>query len=97
MRLWFSIGAMLVAALLGVAGGELLIPTLLFVYGADIRTAGTASLMISLFTVASGLWRYRRLGALPERDAIRTVAVPMGFGSIIGAVTCLASCAASAP
>jgi uncharacterized membrane protein YfcA len=85
VALGLAIGA--VAALLGVAGGELLIPTLLFVYGADIRTAGTASLMISLFTVASGLWRYRRLGALPERDAIRTVAVPMGFGSIIGAVT----------
>jgi uncharacterized protein len=82
--LGLAIGA--VAALLSVAGGELLIPTLLFVYGVDIRTAGTASLMISLVTVASGLWRYGRLGALPGRDAVRTVAVPMGIGSIVGAI-----------
>ena len=44
-----------VAGLLGVAGGELLITTLLFMYGADIRTAGTASLMISLVTVANAI------------------------------------------
>jgi uncharacterized membrane protein YfcA len=42
--------------------------------------------MISLVTVASGLWRYGRLGALPGRDAVRTVAVPMGIGSIVGAI-----------
>jgi uncharacterized membrane protein YfcA len=78
-----AIGA--VAALLGVAGGELLIPTLLFVFGADIRAAGTAALMISLVTVAAGLWRYARLGALPARSVISTTAVPMGLGSILGA------------
>ncbi len=83
LGLGLVIGA--IAALLGVAGGELLIPTLLFVYGADIRTAGTASLMISLVTVASGLWRYGRLNALPGRAALRAVALPMGLGSILGA------------
>jgi uncharacterized membrane protein YfcA len=56
------------------------------VYGADIRTAGTASLMISLVTVSSGILRYQRLGALPSRDAVRRVAGPMGLGSIGGAV-----------
>lgn len=71
-----------VAALLGVAGGELLIPTLLYLFGADIRTAGTASLMISIVTVASGLWRYRSLGALPDRDAM----MPMALGSVLGAI-----------
>jgi uncharacterized protein len=29
-------------SLLGVAGGEFLIPILIFIFGADIRTAGTA-------------------------------------------------------
>lgn len=82
----FGLAIGIVAALLGVAGGELLIPTLLFVYGADIRTAGTASLMISIVTVTSGLWRYARLTALPDRDALRNVALPMGLGSIIGAL-----------
>jgi uncharacterized membrane protein YfcA len=75
-----------VAALLGVAGGELLIPTLLFLFAADIRAAGTAGLMVSIVTVAAGLWRYGRLGALPDRAALRGTALPMGVGSILGAV-----------
>lgn len=75
-----------VAALLGVAGGELLIPTMMLIYGADIRTAGTAALMISLVTLASGLWRYHRLNALPDRAGVRRVALPMGIGSVIGAL-----------
>ncbi len=76
----------MVAALLGVAGGELLIPTLMLIYGADIRSAGTASLMISIVTMLSGVWRYHRLDALPDKRSLQTVAVPMGLGSIIGAI-----------
>lgn len=75
-----------VAALLGVAGGELLIPTLIFVFGADVVTAGTASILVSLVLVPTALWRYRRLGLLPGRGEISTVAVPMGGGSVLGAV-----------
>jgi uncharacterized membrane protein YfcA len=37
-----------VSSMLGVAGGELIIPILIFAFGADIRTAGTASVLISL-------------------------------------------------
>ena len=36
------------------AGGEVIIPTLVFAYGLDIKTAGTASLLISLPTVTVG-------------------------------------------
>lgn len=79
-----AIGA--VSALLGVAGGELLIPTLTLAFGADIRTAGTASLMISLVAVGSGLWRYGRLGMLPARPEMSRIALPMGAGSVLGAV-----------
>jgi uncharacterized protein len=75
-----------VSSLLGVAGGELIIPTLVFVFGAGIKTAGTASLLISLPTVVVGVLRHRRLGAFRERaDLTRTVA-PMGAGSVGGAV-----------
>jgi uncharacterized membrane protein YfcA len=42
----FGLTIGLVSSLLGVAGGELIIPTMLFAYGCDIRTAGTASLII---------------------------------------------------
>ena len=36
-----------VSSLLGVAGGELIIPILIFLFGADIKTAVTAGLLIS--------------------------------------------------
>ena len=81
----FGLGIGLVNSLLGVAGGEIIIPTLVFAYGADIKTAGTASLLISLPTVAVGIVRYARRGAY-ARSAIAETVVPMGAGSVIGAV-----------
>jgi uncharacterized protein len=45
----FGIGV--VASLLGVAGGELLIPTLILLFGADIKLAGSLSLAVSLPTM----------------------------------------------
>src|SRR5919112_1018780 len=84
--LLFGLAIGLVSSLLGVAGGELIIPTLLFAFGADVKTAGTANLLISLPTVAVGVVRHARLKAFDERlDLTQTVA-PMGVGSVIGAV-----------
>jgi uncharacterized membrane protein YfcA len=76
----------MVSSLLGVAGGELIIPTLVFVYGADIKTAGTASLIISLPTVLVGILRYAGRGAYKERRDFTETIAPMGVGSVIGAV-----------
>jgi uncharacterized membrane protein YfcA len=60
----------LVSSLLGVAGGELIIPTLVFAFGANIKTAGTASLLISLPTVCVGLLRYYSQGGwLTDKSA----------------------------
>jgi uncharacterized protein len=81
----FGLGIGLVSSLLGVAGGEVIIPTLVFAYGADIKTAGTASLLISLPTVAVGIARYARQRAYTSSALAETVA-PMGLGSVIGAV-----------
>jgi uncharacterized membrane protein YfcA len=50
----FGLVVGLVSSLLGVAGGELIIRTLVFAFGAGIKAAGTASLLISLPTVAVG-------------------------------------------
>lgn len=73
-----------VSSLLGVAGGELIIPTLILVFGFDVGTAGTASLLISVPTVMVGvLWQRALLGG---RGEIYGLVVPMGAGSIIGAV-----------
>jgi uncharacterized membrane protein YfcA len=75
----------LVSSILGVAGGELLIPTMMFVFGADIKTAGTASIVISICVVTSGLWRYWRSGAMETRLGPRRIVSAMSAGSLIGA------------
>lgn len=82
----FGLAIGLVSSLLGVAGGELIIPTLIFAFGADIKTAGTASLLISLPTVLVGVIRYVRQGAFTERRTLSETVAPMGLGSVIGAV-----------
>ncbi len=51
----FAIGV--VASLLGVAGGELLIPTLVLLFGVDIKLAGSLSLAVSLPTMLVGFSR----------------------------------------
>jgi uncharacterized membrane protein YfcA len=76
----------LVSSLLGVAGGELIIPTLVFVFGVGIKTAGTASLLVSLPTVAVGVFRHRRLGSFANRADLTQTVAPMGVGSVVGAV-----------
>lgn len=75
----------LVSSLLGIAGGELIIPTLIFVFGIDIVTAGTASLIISLPTVFVGVARYASQGAFSDRSVFREAILPMGFASVMGA------------
>jgi uncharacterized membrane protein YfcA len=75
----------LVSITLGVAGGELIIPTLIVIYGVDVRAAGTASLLVSLPTMLVGIARFGRQGALDDRLALRQVALPMAVGSVLGA------------
>ena len=82
----FGLGIGLVSSLLGVAGGELIIPTLVFAFGAGIKTAGTASLLISLPTVAVGVLKHRRLGSFTDRTDLTQTVAPMGLGSVVGAV-----------
>ena len=83
--LLFGLGIGLVSSLLGVAGGEVIIPTLVFAYGADIKTAGTASLLISLPTVSVGIARHARRGGY-DRAALHQRVAPMGAGSVVGAL-----------
>ncbi len=85
--LGFGIGIGLVSSLLGVAGGELIIPTLVLGFGFDIKAAGTASLVISLPTVLMGLGRYAAAGILPTGGVVlKQVVLPMAAGSILGGV-----------
>jgi uncharacterized protein len=52
----FCIG--IVAAIMGVAGGELLIPTIVLLFGVDIKAAGSLSLAVSLPTMLVAFTRY---------------------------------------
>jgi uncharacterized membrane protein YfcA len=81
-----GLGIGLVSSMLGVAGGELLIPALMFIFGADIRTAGSASILVSICIVLSGLYRYRRLGAFPRGRGVQRITAAMSAGSILGAI-----------
>lgn len=82
----FCIGV--VASLLGVAGGELLIPTLVLLFGADIKLAGSLSLAVSLPTMLAGFSRYstaRSFAVLGQsRDFVLTMAVGSLFGAFLG-------------
>jgi uncharacterized protein len=78
----FVIGV--VAAVLGVAGGELLIPTLVLLFGADIKLAGSLSLTVSLPTMIVGFTRYSQDQAFAVLGRNRAFVVVMAAGSIVG-------------
>ena len=75
----------LVSSILGVAGGELLIPALVLIFGADIKIAGSASILISLGVVIVGLWRYWQAGTFPTGRGVQRITMAMAAGSILGA------------
>jgi uncharacterized membrane protein YfcA len=78
----FAIG--IVAALLGVAGGELLIPTLVLLFGADIKLAGSLSLAVSLPTMLVDFTRYSRDRSFVVLGENRGFVLVMAAGSIAG-------------
>ena len=82
ITLGFGIGV--VAALLGVAGGELLIPTLVLLFGADIKLAGILSLAVSLPTMLVGFARYSQDNSFAVLARERTFVLAMAVGSVAG-------------
>ena len=79
----FFIGV--IASLLGVAGGEFLIPTLVLLFGADIKLAGSLSLAVSLPTMLVGFTRYSRDQSFLVLGRNWTFLLVMATGSIVGA------------
>jgi len=78
----FGIGV--VASLLGVAGGELLIPTLVLLFGVDIKLAGSLSLAISLPTMLTAFTRYSRDKSFVVLGNHRGFVLVMALGSFAG-------------
>ena len=84
----FAIG--IVASLLGVAGGELLIPTLVLLFGIDVKLAGSLSLAVSLPTMFVGFARYSRDRSfavlVQQRGFVGWIALGSILGTLIGAL-----------
>lgn len=80
----FGIGV--VAALMGVAGGELLIPTIVLLYAVDIKIAGSLSLAVSFPTMLVAFARYSRDQSFGVLRANGRFVLAMSAGSIVGTV-----------
>ncbi|MGW6791907.1 TSUP family transporter [Streptomyces chartreusis] len=80
----FGIGV--VAAIMGVAGGELLIPTIVLLFGEDIKIAGSISLLVSLPTMLVAFARYSRDGSFAVLSTNLRFTATMAAGSVAGAV-----------
>ena len=78
----FAIGV--IASLLGVAGGEFLIPTLILLFGVDVKLAGSLSLAVSLPTMLVGFARYSRDQSFGVLKANKGFLLTMAAGSILG-------------
>ena len=78
----FGIGV--VAAIMGVAGGELLIPTIVLLFGVDTKLAGSLSLLVSLPTMLVAFFRYSRDQAFTVLGQHPRFIMAMAGGSILG-------------
>ena len=79
-----GVGIGIFASLLGVAGGELLIPTITLLFGLDLKLAGSLSLAVSLPTMLVGFARYSQDQSFNIlKHQIHFVGL-MALGSIIG-------------
>ncbi|MCW2093098.1 UNVERIFIED_ORG: putative membrane protein YfcA [Rhodococcus erythropolis] len=76
----------IVAALMGVAGGELLIPTIVMLFAVDIKTAGSLSLAVSLPTMLVAFARYSRDKSFDVLRENKQFVLAMSAGSITGTI-----------
>lgn len=83
----FGVGIGLVSSLLGVAGGELIIPLFVLLFGSDVKLAGSMAILVSIPTIMVGLSRHFGAGSvLRARSVWRITILPLGAGSVLGAI-----------
>jgi uncharacterized membrane protein YfcA len=59
---------------------------LICIFGIDIKTAGTASVLISIPIVCTGVARHWRTGHYRSQSMLAYLVLPMCLGSLIGAM-----------
>ena len=79
-----GVGIGLIAAIMGVAGGELLIPTIVLLFGVDIKLAGSLSLAVSFPTMLVGFARYSQSASFLILYKEWKFLLMMAAGSILG-------------
>ncbi|MCU0525960.1 MAG: sulfite exporter TauE/SafE family protein [Elainella sp. Prado103] len=83
---WIAGGVIgIFSSMLGVAGGELIIPTIVLLFSVDIKLAGSLSLAISMPTIMMGLFKYSQQKRLQELRSEQGLIGFMSVGSIWGA------------
>lgn len=95
MLLAAVLGALIgiVSGALGVAGGELRIPAFMYFFNMPIKTAGTASLFVTIPTVATGAVKHAKMKHVSRRVVIICIAmaIPSAIGAAIGGRLALAA------
>ncbi len=81
-----GVGIGVVASVMGVAGGELLIPTIVLLYGLDIKLAGSMSLAVSLPTMIVAFSRYSQDRSFSILASHRRFVLTMAAGSLAGSI-----------
>lgn len=76
-------GIGIIAAILGMGGGFLYVPTLTLIFGIDTKTAIGTSLAIMVFSSLSAAFWYRRQGIILYRVALFLI-IPSILGSVCG-------------
>jgi uncharacterized protein len=84
--LGIAAGVGIVAALMGIAGGELLIPAIVLLFAVDIKIAGSLALAISLPTMLVAFARYSGDRSFAVLRANKGFVLAMATGSIIGTI-----------
>jgi len=74
----------IIAAVLGVAGGEFIIPTLILLFGMNPKLAGSVSLCISLPTMIMAFSRYSRSEQFKQIMSEKKFIIYMIIGSFVG-------------
>ncbi|MFN3470986.1 MAG: TSUP family transporter [Aquificaceae bacterium] len=78
----FFIG--MVAGIMGVAGGELLIPTIILLYSLNVKLAGSLSLMVSIPTMVFAFLRYSKDRSFSVLKESLSLLLFMVLGSFLG-------------
>lgn len=81
-----GIGIGIFSSMLGVAGGELIIPTIILLFPVDIKIAGSLSLAISIPTIAMGLIKHKDQQPFHEVRQQFVFIVFLSVGSMGGAL-----------